>query len=196
MSDPVSRLNADLEGLRVLLVASLLFLLLSCGDNDDPTGPTVYTLCNNQPDAAIATFEDANLEATVKHALGVRAQDDLTCGRASGLKTLEAQGAGIGRLMGIQNLTGLTDLALDSNQIHFISELSGLTSLTRLDLVANNITDISALSGLTGLTYLGLDGNGLIHLGPLSGLTSLAEQNQGHQRAERAHEPDAPRPPW
>ena len=43
MSDPVIRLNAALSGRRVLFVASLLFLPLGCGGNDDPTGPSFAT---------------------------------------------------------------------------------------------------------------------------------------------------------
>ena len=42
-------------------------------------------LCSDGPDAAIATFEDADLEAAVRSALSVSARDDLTCGLASGL---------------------------------------------------------------------------------------------------------------
>ena len=42
-------------------------------------------LCSDYPDHAIATFEDATLEAAIRAALSVSAQDDLTCGLVSGL---------------------------------------------------------------------------------------------------------------
>ena len=62
-------------------------------------------LCGDQPDVAIATFLDANLEARVRSALSVREQDDLTCGLLSGMMELNATSAGIESLVGIQNLT-------------------------------------------------------------------------------------------
>ena len=37
-------------------------------------------LCGDHADAAIATFEDADLEVAIRAALSVGAQDDLTCG--------------------------------------------------------------------------------------------------------------------
>ena len=45
-------------------------------------------LCSDQPDAAIATFVDADLEARVRSALSVGDQEDLTCGLVSGLTLL------------------------------------------------------------------------------------------------------------
>ena len=47
-------------------------------------------LCTDHPDAAITTFEDVNLEAAIRAALSVGAQEDLTCGLVSGLTDLDA----------------------------------------------------------------------------------------------------------
>ncbi len=130
--------------------------------------------CSDQSDAAIATFEDANLEAAIRAALSVGAQDDLTCGLVSGLTALDASFAGIESLVGIQNLTGLTDLRLDYNSITDISALSGLTNLTLLFLDSNSLTDISALSGLTSLRFLDLNNNpNLADIQPLLDNTGL-----------------------
>ena len=114
-------------------------------------------LCPDQPDAAIAMFDDATLEAAVRAALSIGAQDDLTCGLVSGLTALDAEGAGIESLVGIQNLTGLTELRLAGNSITDISGLSGLTSLTVLDLSDNEVIDFSAVGGLTNLESLDLE---------------------------------------
>ncbi len=130
-------------------------------------------LCSDRPDGAIATFEDARLEAAIRAALSVGAQDDLTCGQVSRLTRLDASFAAIGSLVGIQNLTRLTFLYLWGTSPTDISPLSGLTSLTILSLSANSITDISALSGLTSLTALRLDTNSITDISALSGLTSL-----------------------
>ncbi len=193
----------------LLLIVGSFLLPLGCGGDaeavdeygqtaQDPPSVTVkapLVLCGDHPDVTIATFEDANLEAAIRAALSLGAQEDLTCGLVSGLTNLTARNAGIESLVGIQNLTGLTRLNLDGNSITDISGLSGLTSLTRLylnhtsitdisslsglmnlerlRLVSNSITDISSLSGLTSLTELHLQGNSISGLSPLSGLTSL-----------------------
>ncbi len=152
--------------------------------------------CSDRPDAAIATFEDANLEAATRTALSVGAQDDLTCRLVAGLAVLDAPGRTIESLAGIQNFTSLAGLDLQDNSIVNIGALVGLTNLTRLSLATNSITNISPLSGLTSLTVLDLHDNsindiralteltslialvldnnpGLSDIGPLSGLTSL-----------------------
>ena len=121
-------------------------------------------LCSDYPDYAIATFEDAELEAAIRAALSVRAREDLTCGLVSGLTALAPSDfSGIGTavrgprpvpapvvpyesLAGIQNLTSLTSLGLYNRSISDISALSGLTSLRRLDLRFNpDLTDIRPL---------------------------------------------------
>ena len=107
--------------------------------------------CSDHPDADIATFEDANLEAAIRAALLLGAQE-LTCGLVSGLTRLHASFDGITSLMGIQNLTSLGFLVLDNNSITDISALSGLTSLVGLGLNGNpNLTDIQPLLDNTGL---------------------------------------------
>ena len=159
-----------------LIIGSLL-LPLGCGGNDEPTGldePLVLQpteLCSDNPVTAIATFEDANLEAAVRIALGI-GSEPLTCGLVSGLTELRA--TTLASLVGIQNLTSLTTLWLpENNSISDISALSGLTSLGNLDLRGNSISDISALSGLTSLTFLQLGFNSITDISALSGLTSL-----------------------
>ena len=92
------------------------------------------------------------MEAEVRAALSVGAQDYLTCDLVSGLTRLDAEQAGIAHLVGIQNLTSLTQLDLSHNTITDISALSGLTSLERLRLDGNpRVTDLRPLLGNAGL---------------------------------------------
>ena len=138
-----------------VLLPTLVLASLSAGEAQVRLLPT--ELCSDHSDAAIATFEDANLEARIRVELSVSAQEVLSCGLISGLTDLTARNAGIVSLEGIQNLTSLTFLNLHENySISDISALSGLTGLTGLDLGDNSITDIGALSGLTSLRYLNL----------------------------------------
>ena len=79
----------------LLLIIGSLLLPLGCGGNDGPTDLAVPLVlkpsefCSDHPDAAIATFEDANLEAAIRAALLLGAQE-LTCGLVSGLTRLHA----------------------------------------------------------------------------------------------------------
>ncbi len=71
--------------MKTLGVTSVLFLTLvfgspSVGEAQARQVLQPSALCRDQPDAAIATFEDANLEARVRSALAVSPQQDLTCG--------------------------------------------------------------------------------------------------------------------
>ncbi len=156
----------------LLLIIGLLFLPLGCGG---PTGLEPSEFCGDHSDAAIATFEDANLTAAIRAALVVGPQEQLTCGRVSGLTQLDARWSEITSLVGIQNLTSPTLLRLGSNfSISDIGSLSGLTSLTELDLTSNSIGDIDALSGLTSLTILDLTNNpNLTNIQPLLDNTGL-----------------------
>jgi internalin A len=169
----------------LLLLIGSLSLSLGCAGNDGLTDPAVQLapseLCSDHSDADIATFEDAILEGQIREALSVGPQEDLTCGLISGLTELDASFAGIESLVGIQNLTSLTDLLLGScYSISDISPLSGLTSLTSLYLDHNSITDIGALSGLTSLTIIRLNHNSISDISALSGLTSLTGLGLDH----------------
>jgi hypothetical protein len=88
----------------------------------------------------------------------------------------------------LQNLTGLTSLALQGNQITDVTPLQNLTALTTLNLASNNLVDIPPASGffpgdttrvtpladLTSLTFLDLSGNGIKEVRALGILTSLS----------------------
>ena len=132
--------------------------------------------CSDRPDAAIATFEDANLEAATRTALSVGAQDDLTCRLVAGLAELDAPGRTIESLAGIQNFTILAGLDLQDNSIVNIGALVGLTSLIALVLDNNpGLSDMGPLSGLTSLTFLWLNDNSITDIQPLLDNTGLGE---------------------
>lgn len=142
--------------------------------------------CDAFPQDFSIWFADANLEAAVRAAVGVGAEEPLTCGLVSGLTTLVAREAGILDLEGIQNLRALTSLGLrDNPELRDIGPLGELTNLVLLDLDWNPlIDDVGPLSGLTSLERLSIGGiggvpgeNALADLGPLTGLTNLTFLN-------------------
>ncbi|MED5564690.1 MAG: hypothetical protein VYB16_09335, partial [Gemmatimonadota bacterium] len=147
------------SGVTSILLLTLIFGSMSSGQAQVRPVLRPGELCSEQVGVAVATFEDADLEAAVRAALSVGTQEDLTCGLVSELTALTAENSEIESLVGMQNLTGLTNLELNANSITDISPLSGLANLTIVGLVDNSITDISALRDLTNLSDLRLQSN-------------------------------------
>jgi hypothetical protein len=81
----------------------------------------------------------------------------------------------ISNLSGLSELTNLTSLSLDSNNVSDISSLSELTNLIHIGLRDNNISDISELSELTNLFRLKLSSNNISDISALSELMNLTE---------------------
>ena len=180
-------------GVTSVLLPTLILASLSVGEAQVRLHPS--ELCSDHSDAAIATFEDADLEAVIRAALSVSAREDLTCGLVSGLTALAARPGGRNQvfvvygaprprggaipehpfesLVGIQNLTSLTNLTINDRSLTDISPLSGLSNLRVLQLHTNRIRDLSPLSGLTGLIQLTLSENLITDISALSGLTNL-----------------------
>jgi len=146
--------------------------------------------CRDYTGSDIVTFADSVLEDEVREALLLGSQDAITCDLAVQLTNLDASGPGARRsvsgspewqnpehsfhdLAGIQNLTGLTDLALRNRDLSDISPLAGLTGLINLNLHTNWISDISPLRGLSNLVRLRIAENPLTDISALSELTEL-----------------------
>ena len=91
------------------------------------------------------------------------------------LTELDLQNNQISLISGLERMTNLSILGLYNNQINQISGLEGLTRLTRLDLEKNEIQHISGLESLTRLTRLELQNNQISQISGLEGLTSLEE---------------------
>ena len=97
---------------------------------------------------------------------------------------LMIHGKGISKIDFIANLTLLTELYLDSNQIQDIQALSKLTKLTKLKFDFNQIQDIQVLSNLTSLTTLSLYKNQIQDIQAVSELTSLTELNLSQNKIQ------------
>jgi len=143
------------------------------------------------------TFSDENLEAAVRTALDMRADEDITKDKLVHLYGMDASRRGIVNLAGLEfcfnldsinlkgnlisnvsplsSLTNLCEINLQQNQISDVSALSPLTNLTRLHLTENQISNIRALSSLTNLTRLDFGGNKVSDISPLSSLINLTE---------------------
>ena len=146
--------------------------------------------CRDNSASDIVTFADSVLDDKVREALSLGPHEPLTCEVAGQLTKLDASGAGARRsvsgspewndpqhllhdLSGLQNLTGLTDLALRNRGLSDIRPLAELTGLINLNLHTNWISDISPLRGLTNLVRLRIAENPLTDISALSELTEL-----------------------
>lgn len=122
----------------------------------------------------VVTFNDRNLEAAVRDALG-KPTGDITDADMAGLTRLDASGREISDLSGLEHAVNLGFLNLRHNQISDIGALAGLKNLWLLALDNNRIRNIGPLTGLTNLQYLGLNYNQISDIIPLvrnSGLGS------------------------
>lgn len=146
--------------------------------------------CQNFAATDVVSFADEVLAQEVRDALSLSADEALTCAAVAQLTSLDASGTGARRsvsgspewqdpdhvfhdLSGIQNLTGLTDLALRNRGLTDISPLAGLTGLINLNLHTNWISDITPLQYLTNLVRLRIAENPVSDISALSGLTEL-----------------------
>ena len=116
---------------------------------------------------------DANLRAVIADSLGKGRDEAITRAEMATLTRLEAEGANISDLTGLQFATNLTELWLHDNAITDLSALCDLTKLTDLVLYTNTITDISSLSNLTNLIHLNLNHNRVSDTSVLDNLTNL-----------------------
>ncbi|SDB81135.1 Leucine rich repeat-containing protein [Pelagirhabdus alkalitolerans] len=108
-------------------------------------------------------FEDENLEEVIRDELSVP-EDDLTVGMLSNVTSLEAKGADITSLRGIEHLTELETLDLEDNFVEDVRPLQNLSELEILNLRNNEITSLEAihfdsLRGLENLKELSLRHN-------------------------------------
>ena len=127
----------------------------------------------------VADIPDTNLVAAILSMLGDPAEY-VTDIDLLNLTELDAYGAGISNLSGLQGALNLTALQLDGNSISDLGPLAQLTQLTSLSLSNNFVTDISPLAGLTNLTDLNLSQNLITNFEPfVSGFSNLTSLDLG-----------------
>ena len=94
---------------------------------------------------------DRNLRTKIEKALVKAYGATITTTEMAKLTVLNAGGASISNLTGLEHATNLTWLSLWGNSISDISSVAGLTKLTALYLWGNNISDLLPLVANTGL---------------------------------------------
>ena len=122
---------------------------------------------------AATHIPDLNFRATVEISLNKAEGEPIAPAEMGTFACLEAPGAGIRNLTGLEDATNLTGLDLLSNNIADISPIAKLTQLRWIDLTGNNISDLSPVAGLTRLRSLFLQNNHISDISPLLANTGL-----------------------
>lgn len=125
------------------------------------------------PTPSVPVFADNNLAAAVRAVLQ-HTSGEFSDANLANVYFLEASGAHIASLKGLEKCKNLAQLKLTHDEITDLAPLKELTNLQSLDLAGNKISDITPLAGLTRLQYLELSHNQIRNVAPLSSLTSLA----------------------
>ncbi len=142
--------------------------LLGCGEGGkSPTGVPAQ-------EEGTSVFADAQLEQAVRSTLE-KPTGVLTAMDLSRLTRLQAQGQQIKRLTGLNQAVNLQILDLADNQIRDLTPLAELTQLRFLNLHKNRINSVAALRALAQLQSLDLGSNLVVDLSPLLELEQLSD---------------------
>ncbi len=138
-------------------------------------------LCSGAPARAQSnvTFPDPNLEAAVRRTLG-KSLGTLTTADLSTLTSLYADWQQITNLSGLECATNLATLSLPNNALSDLSPLAGLGNLLFLNLQGNHLGDAHSLASLSQLQSLNLSVNSVQDVAPLLALTNLTSLNIGY----------------
>ncbi|MEP6519556.1 leucine-rich repeat domain-containing protein [Microcoleus vaginatus] len=171
----------------MISLALVFMLVVSSQSQNSGNAPSSWVV-QKQPGDSGRTFADwcrekASLSPETKHTVEVLLEraETTECEAAdrqlSSLTRLTLNNNQIKDIKPLTSLTNLTTLSLDSNQIGDIEPLASLTNLTFLSLDSNQIGDIKPLASLTNLTFLSLGSNQISDIEPLISLTKLSWLN-------------------
>ena len=125
--------------------------------------------------AQIIQVPDPNLESAIRERLKLPNEVPITQTEMLRLERLNAKGAEIENINGLEHATNLKSLELAVNNIQDITPVKGLVKLESLSLRKNPITDLTPLANLTNLTYINLAAVKLSDITPLANLTKLKQ---------------------
>jgi internalin A len=171
----------------MILLILVFLLVVSSQSQNSGNEPSSWVVQKQRGDSG-RTFADwcrekASLSPETKHTVEVLLEKAGTteCEAAdqqlSSLTELKLDGNQIRDIKPLASLPHLTDLNLENNQIKDIKPLASLTHLTDLNLDKNQIKDIKPLASLTNLTGLYLTNNQISDIKPLASLTNLTVLN-------------------
>ncbi|MBU3101774.1 leucine-rich repeat domain-containing protein [Clostridium sp. DSM 17811] len=123
----------------------------------------------------IVTFPDKEFEKVIRDTINKPTGDILKSDVDKITELSVSSTKSITSILGIENLTNLTILELNSNKISNLEPLQALTKLTEFSIAGNQISNIKPLKGLTNLISLDLSNNQISNIEDLRELTNLTE---------------------
>jgi hypothetical protein len=120
----------------------------------------------------VVPFPDTAFDRIIRERIG-KSSGDIYKSDIDSLEDLTAQNAGIVNLNGLREFVNLRRCDLTRNDIEFLVQLQNLAGLTSLAVVDNDVVDLTPLAGLTNLQSLALGFNPLTDISPLAGLTDM-----------------------
>ena len=167
----------QLENTDIVLTAELISLI----ENQEP--PTLLDKVNRDARAKYdqqqlqesATFENPEVEAIVRAALGVDAEAKLKKSDIAAMEELSIPSLekGLGDINFLAQFTGLKRLDLSGNKLVDLSPLAALEELEELNASNNQITDVTPLASMTSLKKIDLSQNAIQDETPLLNLPAL-----------------------
>ena len=127
------------------------------------------------PPAPVSFFKDKALEAAVRKQVYAKRdnQEVLTVEDVASVSIIDAKGAGITDLSGLEKCQALASLTLTDNKVIRLEALQGLERLQFLDLANNQITDLSPLAKCTALQYVELTNNKVADVSVFGGIPAI-----------------------
>ena len=138
----------------------------------EPMPPVSFSINAADPNTVV-NVPDANLRGKIAELFKKPRDAQLTLRDLDGFLRLEASGANIQDLTGLEHAHTLEELWLSSAPVSDLSPLAGLTQLRELWLNNTPVSDVSPLAGLTQLRELWLNNTGVSDVSALAGLTQL-----------------------
>jgi hypothetical protein len=120
----------------------------------------------------IVVFPDSDLEAAIRRMI-FKPSGDIHKIDLMALVFLEANGAGVMDLTGLEHCTNLVVIYMGGNSVSDLTPISGLWRLRDIQFTGNNISVISPVASLMNLEVLVFRSNPLADISILSDLTNL-----------------------
>ena len=132
---------------------------------------TVEASASEQPQSLVA-IEDPILEQWIRGRLN-KPNGEITVSDWLGITEIELENAGLTSLVGLENATNITRVAVYDNRITDLTPLKSLPRLRELEIGNNLISDLSPLVGLPSISYINAYNNRITDISPLTAIIPL-----------------------
>jgi Leucine-rich repeat (LRR) protein len=149
--------------------AATYYYILTAMNSVGESPPTVEVSVSPQLVSLFGLFPDTNLQACINEIATLN--NWTSADQVVGLVNCSMRS--IYDLTGLEHLSGVSSLSLNSNIIKDISILGYMNALTSVSIYDNQISEVTPLANLSGLTNVDVSGNGIVNVAALAALGSL-----------------------